>query len=91
LAGFFLGFIIPVVSAAIAHRYPPQIVGKLFAIAFGVSVFGASVGVAVGGTLLHYTNSFTWPVLVLVLVSALSFVLSALFVAKDSKDAQPCP
>lgn len=91
LAGFFLGFIIPVVSAAIAHRYPPQIVGKLFAIAFGVSVFGASVGVAVGGTLLHYTNSFTWPVLVLVLVSALGFVLSALFVAKDSKDAQPCP
>lgn len=78
LAGFFESFIAPGVSTFIAVHYPYQIVGRVFAISFGLCLFGGTIGVAVGGTILHYTNSFQWPITVVSLVALIGVVVSAL-------------
>lgn len=78
LAGFFESFIAPGVSTFIAVHYPYQIVGRVFAISFGLCLFGGTIGVAVGGTILHYTNSFQWPITVVGLVAVIGVLVSAL-------------
>jgi MFS family permease len=78
LAGFFESFVVPCVSAFISRHYPPATLGRVFGLSFGISLFGGSVGVAVGGILLHYTESYRWPIVLVGLIALLGSVASGL-------------
>ena len=84
LAGFFESFVVPCISAFISRYYPPSILGRVFGASFGISLFGGSAGVALGGTpLLHYTDSYRWPIVLVGLVALFGAIVS-LFPAAPS-------
>jgi MFS family permease len=78
LAGFFLMFVIVGVSTFVALHYPHDIVGKVFAIMFGISMFGGTLGVGIGGAILNKTNSFDWPFIVFGVIAIIGILAAAL-------------
>ena len=77
LCGFFESFTIPAISAFISLHYPQSIMGKVFAVSFGVSLFAGAVGVGLGGAILHATNSYDVPVVLVGVVALLGAAVTA--------------
>jgi len=76
LAGFFEAFIIPMVATFIATNYPSNIMGRIYGTTFGISIFGGAIGVFVGSTFLHITNTYMVSIAVVSAVALLGMVAS---------------
>lgn len=59
VTGFMMNLGFPAVSTFITVSYPPQILGKIFGISSGISVYGGAIFSGVAGALLDKTHSFT--------------------------------
>jgi MFS family permease len=77
-AGFFESCAIPCISAFISLNYPHAIMGKVFAVSFGVSLFGGAIGVGVGSAILSATNSYAVPIVLVSIVSVCGALVSSL-------------
>lgn len=76
LVGFFEAFVIPCITTFISLHYPPTITGRLFGTTFGISLFGGSLGVFVGATALHITNSYQLPIIIVSVIALVGFLVS---------------
>ena len=77
LCGFFESFTIPAISAFISLHYPQSIMGKVFAVSFGVSLFAGALGVGLGGAILHATSSYDVPIVLVGVVALLGAAVTA--------------
>ncbi len=77
LAGFFQGYVIPTCQAFVATNYPPDIAGKLGGMWMGIGIFGGTVGVGVGSTLLHFTKAYNASLIVVVIVALVGCAIGA--------------
>ncbi len=77
-AGFFESVAIPAISTFISLNYPHGIMGKVFAVSFGVSLFGGAIGVGIGGAILSATNSYAVPMLLVSVVAVAGALVSSL-------------
>ena len=77
-AGFFESVAMPALSAFISLHYPHGIMGRVFAISFGVSLFGGAIGVALSGALLSATNSYAIPIVLVSVVAVCGALVSSL-------------
>lgn len=68
LSGFFMGMLNPAVIAFISCFYPEHITGRIGGITMGLSIFGGMAGVAIGSFVLHITDMYTIPILIVGLV-----------------------
>ncbi|MBK8595388.1 MAG: MFS transporter [Holophagales bacterium] len=75
--GFFESFTIPALSAFMSLHYPQSIMGKVFAVSFGVSLFAGALGVGLGGAILHATNSYSVPIVLVGVVALLGAAVTA--------------
>lgn len=75
--GFFESFTIPALSAFMSLHYPQSIMGKVFAVSFGVSLFAGALGVGLGGAILHATNSYSVPIALVGVVALLGAGVTA--------------
>ncbi len=77
-AGFFESCAIPCISAFISLNYPHAIMGKVFAVSFGVSLFGGAIGVGIGSAILSATNSYAVPIVLVSIVAVCGALVSSL-------------
>jgi MFS family permease len=75
-AGFFEGFIVPMVTAFISMYYPKNIVGKVYGISFGISLFGGTIGVFVGSIFLHFTGNYNLSIITVSVVAFIGFIIA---------------
>jgi len=73
-AGFFQGWIAPNVMGFASMHFPSHIVGKICGIWMGLGIFGGTVGVIVGATLLHKTGGYQASLTMVALVSLVGFL-----------------
>lgn len=69
LAGFFMSYVMPACQAFVAMHYPIHIAGKIGGMWMGLGVFGGTVGVLVGSTLLHFTGAYMFSIYVVAVVA----------------------
>lgn len=77
VTGFLMNFGFPVVTAFITANYPPHILGKVFAISSGISVFGGAVFSAISASLLNATHSYNAVFAFLGVTGLLGFLITA--------------
>jgi MFS family permease len=82
LCGFFESFTIPAISAFISLHYPQSIMGKVFA---------GAIGVGLGGAILHATESYHLPILLVGVVAVLGAVACAFLKAPKAFGARVAP
>jgi MFS family permease len=75
-AGFCEPFVMTGVALFVALHYPPGIIGKIFSLMLGISLFGGTAGVGIGGAILHETNSFDWPIMMIGFVAAAGIIIA---------------
>jgi MFS family permease len=75
-AGFFEGFIVPMIAAFISMYYPKDIVGKIYGISFGISIFGGTAGVFLGSTFLHYSGHYELSIITVSIVALIGFIVT---------------
>ncbi|MBP1628695.1 MAG: rane protein, major facilitator superfamily [Holophagaceae bacterium] len=73
-AGFFQGWVAPNVMGFASMHFPSHIVGKICGIWMGLGIFGGTVGVVVGATLLHKTGGYQASLSMVALVSLVGFL-----------------
>ena len=91
LSGFFESFTIPALSVFISLHYPQSIMGKVFAVSFGVSLFAGAIGVGLGGAILHATESYHLPILLVGVVAVLGAVACTFLKAPKAFGAAAVP
>ncbi len=75
-AGFFEGFIVPMIAAFISMYYPKNIVGKVYGLSFGISIFGGTIGVLVGSVFLHFSGHYDLSIIAVSVVAFIGFMVS---------------
>lgn len=78
IAGFFEGFIIPVMTTFIAANYPKSIMGKVYGTSFGLCLFGGTIGISAGAAALHITGNYHVSIAIVSVVAIIGIVISAL-------------
>jgi MFS family permease len=78
LIGFTIGMIVPSIAVLLAVRMPFTVIGKVFSIGLGVALLVGAGGVALCSLLLHTTETYQAPLLVIAII-ALIGVFPALF------------
>jgi MFS family permease len=58
IVGYFMNLGFPAVTTFITQNYPPRILGKVFGVAGGISIFGGAFFSGLAGALLNWTNTF---------------------------------
>jgi MFS family permease len=76
LAGFFMSYVMPACQAFVAMHYPFHIAGKVGGMWMGLGVFGGTVGVLVGSTLLHFTGAYQMSINVVAIVALVGLVVA---------------
>ena len=80
LSFFFIGALMnigfPAVSVFITANYPPHILGKVFGISSGISVFGGALFSGICGAILNQTRSYSAVFGFLLIVGAAGFILA---------------
>lgn len=75
IVGMFMSLAFPSVSVFIATNFPPHVLGKVFATASGLSIFGGAALSAISGVILDKTHTF---VAVFGFLLAIGFIGAAL-------------
>jgi MFS family permease len=76
LAGFFMSYVMPASQAFVAMHYPFHIAGKVGGMWMGLGVFGGTVGVLVGSTLLHFTGAYQMSINVVAVVALVGIAVA---------------
>jgi len=77
LTGALMNIGFPAVSVFITGNYPPQILGKVFAISSGISVLGGALFSGACGAILNSSHSYSAVFAFLLMIGALGFLLGA--------------
>jgi MFS family permease len=76
LAGFFEGFIVPMIVTFISMYYPKNIAGKVYGMSFGIGVFGGTIGVLLGSTFLHFSGHYNLSIIAVSIVGFIGFLVA---------------
>ncbi len=76
VAGWGASFGSPSLSAFVATRYPPHLVGSMVGWWFGFGTFGGALGIFVAGVAVKQTGGFYWALTPIALASAAGLVLT---------------
>lgn len=77
LIGALMNIGFPAVSVFITANYPPHILGKVFGISSGISVFGGALFSGVCGAILNQTHTYAAVFGFLFIIGAAGFILAA--------------
>lgn len=76
LAGFFMSYVMPACQSFVAMHYPIHIAGKIGGMWMGLGVFGGTVGVLVGSTLLHFSGAYQYSIDVVAVVALVGLAVA---------------
>ena len=76
IAGFFMGMPNPSIMAFIATAYPESITGRVGGTSLGISIFGGTIGVAVGSVALHTTGMYKISIIIVGVVAVIGAISS---------------
>lgn len=77
--GFLMNIGYPAVTTFITANFPPYILGKVFGICGGISVYMGAIASAVAGVLLDKTHTYTSVYAFIFSVGIVAFVIAAIF------------
>jgi len=81
LVGFFMNIGYPAVTTFIAQNYPPPILGKVFGVSGGISIFLGAVFSGLSGKIVDWTNSFTAMYGFILAIGVFACIVSAIFLS----------
>lgn len=87
LAGWGIPFMNPSLSAYIAMKYPPTIVGRMVGWWFGFGTFGGALGIFLGGKTIDANGTFFWA-LTMISIASIAGLILIFFIGKK-KDKVP--
>jgi len=76
IAGFFMSMPNPSIMAFISTAYPESITGRVGGTSLGISIFGGTIGVAVGSVALHTTGMYKISIIIVGIVAVLGAISS---------------
>ena len=76
IAGFFMSMPNPSIMAFIATAYPESVTGRVGGTSLGISIFGGTIGVAIGSVALHTTGMYQISIIIVGIVAVLGAISS---------------
>jgi MFS family permease len=79
LVGFFMNIGYPAVTTFIAQNYPPPILGKVFGVSGGISIFLGAVFSGLAGKIVDWTHTFTAMYGFILAIGVFACIVSVIF------------
>jgi MFS family permease len=79
LVGFFMNLGYPAVTTFIAQNYPPPILGKVFGVSGGISIFMGAIFSGLSGKIVDWTQSFTAMYAFIMAIGIFACIVAAIF------------